>query len=121
MDKAVASARDRALMHGRKDAYIAWRGSACERCGVELRRGLAEFHHPDPSLKDLPSKRIFRRPLKEAVKELATLEMLCTVCHREIHDQWEERGQVAANTPEAEETYQRVYRMNFQNMIEELA
>lgn len=100
---------ERAKLHARRDVYIAHRGGQCERCSCTLTRGRAEFHHPDPSTKDKPAKQLFYHSLVIMREELDKLEMLCSSCHRDIHDEWDKRDRQDHNEQEAEALFNEAY------------
>lgn len=60
------------------------RGGKCEKCGYDKYLGALDFHHLDPSQKDFTiGNRDFK--LKECIEESQKCIMLCANCHREIH------------------------------------
>lgn len=60
----------------------------CNRC-EEDHPATLDFHHKDPSQKDLPlSEAIQKWSKKRILKEIAKCEILCANCHRKLH--WEE-------------------------------
>ena len=61
------------------------RGGACEKCGYHNCLKALEFHHLDPTKKDFTiSNEYFK--LKDAVEESKKCILLCSNCHRELHD-----------------------------------
>ena len=57
----------------------------CMRCGYNKCAKALDFHHLDPSKKDFTiSNDHFR--LKEAVKEVKKCILICSNCHKELHD-----------------------------------
>ena len=61
------------------------RGGKCERCGYNTCMKALEFHHLDPSQKDFTiSNDRFR--LADAVEESKKCILLCSNCHKELHD-----------------------------------
>lgn len=61
------------------------RGGKCQRCGYNKCIKALEFHHLDPSKKDFTiSNDHFK--LTEAVEESKKCILLCSNCHKELHD-----------------------------------
>jgi hypothetical protein len=70
----------------KKMKLIKEKGCKCNRCGLNLLETpwLADFHHTDPSFKEFTisaSSAGFKKLLKEADK----CELVCCVCHRNLH------------------------------------
>ena len=68
----------------RRIEAIEYKGGECEHCGYKRYRGALEFHHKDPSQKDVLS---FRPGLakKRFLAEVDKCVLLCANCHREEH------------------------------------
>ena len=61
------------------------KGGKCEKCGYNTCMKALEFHHLDPSKKDFTiSNDHFR--LIDAVNESKKCILLCSNCHKELHD-----------------------------------
>ena len=61
------------------------RGGKCIKCGYDRCIKALEFHHIDPTQKDFTiSNDHFR--LQEAVEEVKKCILICSNCHRELHD-----------------------------------
>ena len=61
------------------------RGGRCIRCGYDKCIKALEFHHLDPSQKDFTiSNENFK--LLDAVKESKKCILICSNCHKELHD-----------------------------------
>ena len=61
------------------------RGGKCVRCGYNKCLKALEFHHLDPSQKDFTiSNDHFR--LEETVNESKKCILICSNCHKELHD-----------------------------------
>ena len=55
-------------------------------CGYDKYIGALEFHHLDPSRKDVQISAIRARTFNDKIKkELDKCQMLCCNCHRELH------------------------------------
>ena len=60
------------------------RGGKCERCGYNTYLGALDFHHIDPSQKEITiGDRDFR--LKDCIEETKKCILICSNCHRELH------------------------------------
>ena len=60
-------------------------GGRCIKCGYDKCLKALEFHHLDPSKKDFTiSNDHFK--LKEAVEEVKKCILICSNCHKELHD-----------------------------------
>ena len=69
----------------RKLDCIKYKGGKCSICGYNKYYGALEFHHLDPSQKDFTiSNDHFK--LQEAVEESKKCILLCSNCHKELHD-----------------------------------
>lgn len=60
-------------------------GGKCQRCGYDKCLKALEFHHLDPQQKDFTiSNDHFK--LAEAIEETKKCILICSNCHRELHD-----------------------------------
>jgi 5-methylcytosine-specific restriction endonuclease McrA len=61
-------------------------GGECVRCGYSRYVGALEFHHKDPSQKDVTVSASGKAwdVIKE---EVLKCDLLCSNCHREVHDE----------------------------------
>lgn len=76
----------RTTEHVRKirQELINYGGGQCKNCGYNKCLQALEFHHRDPSEKELNISRI--RSLNAQTKqELDKCDLLCSNCHREVH------------------------------------
>lgn len=73
----------------RKYEIIQERGGSCEICGYNKNMAALEFHHQDPNEKEFGiDMRTFANTKLETLKlELDKCTLLCSNCHREIHNQ----------------------------------
>lgn len=76
--------RTRDKLFDRVREYKVNRG--CERC-PELHPYCLEFHHPDPSLKDVHPANMIKKGwnFERLIAELDQLVVLCANCHRKEH------------------------------------
>ena len=66
---------------------VAYKGGRCEICGYDKCHAALEFHHFDPALKEFNiSARM--TSFKAIQIELDKTVLLCSRCHREVHDGW---------------------------------
>lgn len=73
----------------RKYEWLATKKLKCLRC-EESHPGCLDFHHRDPSEKDVSiSLVVWRWKLTRLEAEIAKCDVLCANCHRKLH--WEER------------------------------
>jgi hypothetical protein len=67
---------------------IEYKGGACSKCGYNKCLSALEFHHIDPTQKDFSPSDTGQTRSWEIVKaELDKCILVCSNCHREIHDQ----------------------------------
>lgn len=70
----------------RKLQAIDYKGGHCEDCGhANPIPDVFDFHHKDPSSKDLEPSRMFRLAWENVVGELDKCVLLCANCHRIRH------------------------------------
>jgi hypothetical protein len=75
-----------------KDKAVKYKGGKCSKCGYNKCNAALDFHHLDPNEKEIQigsGNTIAWETLK---KELDKCILVCSNCHREIHD--EEKKQV---------------------------
>ena len=72
----------RRLIAAREKA-IEYKGGKCEHCGYNKYRGALEFHHKDPTQKDLRGLKAYK--LSKLFAEVDKCLLLCSNCHREEH------------------------------------
>ncbi len=66
---------------------IAYKGGKCQICGYDKSPAAFDFHHPDPREKEFSvSSRM--TSWGAIVRELDKCVLLCSRCHREVHDGW---------------------------------
>lgn len=70
----------------RKQALVDRKGGKCAICGYNKYLGALEFHHINPSEKEIGLKQSLSKLSKETVeKEIDKCILLCSNCHREVH------------------------------------
>lgn len=68
----------------KKERAVTYKGGACVLCGYNHCINALEFHHLDPSTKEVVDE--FRGWSWERIKaELDKCILVCSNCHREIH------------------------------------
>lgn len=73
-----------------KERAVAYKGGKCQRCGYNKCLAAFDFHHRDPEAKDLSlGSRVLR--WETIRRELDKCDLLCATCHREVHDELEEK------------------------------
>lgn len=71
-----------------KSMMIEYKGGKCVRCGYDRYQGALEFHHIDPSKKDFTLSRLKMNKFDDRVRgELDKCILVCSNCHREIHNE----------------------------------
>ena len=72
----------------RKMELIRLKGGSCEACGYKTNISALEFHHKDPSKKDmkLDLRRLANTKWETLLKEAEKCMLLCANHHREIHN-----------------------------------
>ena len=63
------------------------KGNKCFICGYNKSIKALEFHHLDPKLKDFGiSSKGYTRSFKKIRNEIEKCVLLCSNCHREVHE-----------------------------------
>jgi hypothetical protein len=71
-----------------KQELVDYKGGACTKCGYNKYIGALEFHHLDPTKKDFTiAHRRHTNFNDEIRKELDKCILVCSNCHREIHNE----------------------------------
>jgi len=67
-----------------KTIGVILKGGKCEKCGYDKNYAALDFHHRDPSVKEMSigGRVMSNSKLK---KEIAKCDLLCANCHRETH------------------------------------
>ena len=82
--KAKMKLRMRDRKRRQKRLMIEYKGGKCMRCGYDKCDGALDFHHRDPSQKELTLNGQ-SRSLEALKPELDKCDLLCANCHREVH------------------------------------
>lgn len=77
----------------RKKQAVEYMGSQCADCGGRFPYYVFEFHHLDPTKKEMQFDELRRRSWKVIVAELAKCVMVCANCHRVRHWQRFDSGE----------------------------
>lgn len=73
---------------GLKNLAVEYKGGSCEKCGYNKCITALEFHHLDPNEKDFGiAKSGVTRAWEKVKIELDKCIMVCSNCHREIHEE----------------------------------
>lgn len=70
-----------------KERIVECMGGACQICGYDRHPNALEFHHLNPSEKEmsLASLRASPKSIDVVIEELKKCIMLCSNCHKEVH------------------------------------
>ena len=67
------------------DVFQEWKGTLkCSRCG-ETDSACLDFHHSDPSQKEVGVIRQITKSISSVLRELRKCVVVCANCHRRIH------------------------------------
>lgn len=71
-----------------KERMVTAMGGCCQICGYNRSTNALEFHHLDPTVKErgFGDLRANNRKWSLLVEELRKCVMLCSNCHKEVHD-----------------------------------
>ncbi len=70
----------------KKIRYINLLGGKCLNCGYDKNYSALEFHHIDPKEKDFSWVDLKKMKDEIIVKEIYKCVLLCSNCHRELHN-----------------------------------
>lgn len=73
-----------------KQKAVAYKGGVCADCGGEFHQAVFDFHHLNPTEKDLGPASALLLKWEKAKAELDKCVMLCANCHRLRHHAEEE-------------------------------
>lgn len=68
-----------------KKLAIDYKGGGCIHCGYNKCAGGLDFHHRDPSAKDINWKKMRTWDIEKIKKELDKCDLVCRNCHAELH------------------------------------
>lgn len=72
-----------------KRLAVEYKGGCCVSCGYNKCLAALDFHHTNPDEKEFNLGKYKQIFLSEKVKkELDKCILVCSNCHREIHDEW---------------------------------
>lgn len=69
----------------KKKKAISYKGGCCTKCGYDKYYGALQFHHLNPSEKDMDWNKIRRYKWEKIEEELDKCVLLCANCHAEEH------------------------------------
>ena len=69
---------------------VEYKGGKCERCGYDKCVDALEFHHLDPTEKEITISGNIKS-LKKLKKEVDKCMLVCSNCHKEIHSEINEK------------------------------
>lgn len=70
---------------GIKEEAVAYKGGKCEDCQLVFRYWVFDFHHLDPTQKDMNVMANHPKSLNAIKEELDKCVLLCSNCHRDRH------------------------------------
>lgn len=71
-----------------KEQCVNYKGGKCVRCDYDRYIGSLEFHHKDSTEKDFEISRVKSKVFNESIKkELDKCDLLCSNCHKEVHNE----------------------------------
>lgn len=76
---------------------ILYKGGECQECGYDRNKNSLEFHHTDPSQKDVTISDARSYSFETMKKELKKCVLLCVRCHSERHDTDDERNRIISS------------------------
>lgn len=77
---------------GIKKLAVEYKGGSCEKCGYNKCITALEFHHLDPTQKDFGiAQNGITRAWDKVKIELDKCIMVCSNCHREIHEELKQK------------------------------
>lgn len=84
----------------RKLEAIQYKGGCCISCGYNKYYGALEFHHVNPEDKDFDWRKLRLRSWNSITEELDKCVLLCSNCHKEIHNELVGREGIEPSTNE---------------------
>ena len=75
-----------ARIRDRKAEAVKLMGDKCSLCGYDRNYSALTFHHIDPNTKEFNWDKLQYKSWKEIINELSKCALVCTNCHREIHN-----------------------------------
>lgn len=76
------------------------KGDSCEICGYNKCKAALEFHHNDPTKKEFNISSAWSYNMDRIKKEIGKCILVCSNCHREIHENMRKEHAVAGVTTE---------------------
>jgi hypothetical protein len=73
------------VVQAKRDRVYKEYGDKCSICGYNNCREALEWHHLDPSTKEVEPSKVFSRSYERIIEELSKCILVCANCHREIH------------------------------------
>lgn len=88
--KQCVTKRTLAKNRAMKRRMVEYKGGKCVICGYNRNPAGFDFHHTDPTKKDLALGKMRNRSFDKIKQELDKCILVCATCHREIHYPMEE-------------------------------
>lgn len=70
----------------KKERAVTYKGGACIRCGYNKCLAALEFHHIDPTTKEVLGKELRSKTWEVIKAEIDKCILLCSNCHKEEHE-----------------------------------
>ena len=72
----------------RKRKLVKLKGGMCQKCGYRRNLAALEFHHRERPLKtfNLDLRSLSNRKWAQLLRELEKCDLLCSNCHKELHN-----------------------------------
>jgi hypothetical protein len=72
--------------NNRKSEFVEYKGGCCQICSYNKCNAALDFHHINPNEKELKFDKISSWAFERARPELDKCVLLCSNCHREVHN-----------------------------------
>jgi hypothetical protein len=92
--KNCTSNKSKLKRKNNKERAIEYKGGCCSRCGYDKNIASLEFHHLDPSQKEITPSKLTNREWKVLKEEIDKCTLLCSNCHREEHKRIDDKIQL---------------------------
>jgi transposase-like protein len=80
-----------------KERAIEYKGGCCNRCGYDKNIATLEFHHLDPSQKEISPSNLTNSDWELLKEEIDKCILLCSNCHREEHQRIDDKTKLENN------------------------
>jgi endonuclease I len=84
-NRDIITATNREIRRLRKAYAVQEHGNKCAKCGQTYPMAVYDFHHVDPSVKELTIARMINLSYSRFKAEVRKCILLCANCHRVVH------------------------------------